>query len=500
MKIQKSIKTETNKTNGTKFNNLRNSLTFDDVLLLPQYSEVLPSEVILKTKLTKKIDLNIPIISSAMDTVTEAETAIALAILGGIGIVHKNMPITQQAKQVRKVKRYSSWIVKDPFTLNPNDKISYVKELIKERGYSSFPVVDSEGLLLGILTNRDIRKVIDQDLLVKQVMVYDPITTHEKITKEEATELMHDKKIEKLLVVNKDLKLKGMITLRDIARMKISPDACKDKRGRLRVGAAIGPTDLERAQALINEDVDVIVVDTAHGHSKNVVETVKKLKKLNVQVIAGNIATGKAAEVLIKAGADALKVGIGPGSICTTRIVAGTGVPQIAAIEDVYDVAKKYDIPVIADGGIRYSGDVAKAIGAGASSVMMGSIFAGTEESPGKVVFVGGRKYKQYRGMGSISAMMKGSKDRYGQKGITESRKLVAEGVEGIVPYKGRVEEVVYQILGGLRSAMGYSGTKTIKELKENAKFIKITNAGLKESHPHEINITQESPNYSMRN
>jgi IMP dehydrogenase len=484
----------------SKINEIKEALTFDDVLLVPQYSEILPNDVKLKTKLTKNIELNVPLISAAMDTVTENETAIALAMLGGIGIIHKNLPIEGQAKLVRKVKRYSSWIIQNPLALNPEDTIGNVKELIKNKGYSSFPVVDEDKLLIGILTNRDIRSSTNDDTLVKQAMVYDPIVANENITKKEAAELMNEKKIEKLLVTNTAGKLKGMITLRDIVRMKISPNACVDKNGRLRVGAAIGPNDLDRAKALVAEDVDVIVIDTAHGHSKNVIDAIKKVKKMGVDVIAGNIATGVAAKALIDAGADALKVGIGPGSICTTRVIAGVGVPQIYAIEEVCQVAKKSKIPVIADGGIRYSGDIAKAIGIGASSVMMGSVFAGTEESPGRIVYVGGRKYKQYRGMGSINAMMKGSKDRYGQKRIKEANKLVAEGVEGIVPYKGTIQEVVYQMLGGLKSAMGYSGCQTIDKLRINAKFIKITNAGLKESHPHEITITQESPNYSVKN
>ena len=482
----------------SKLDNVKIGLTFDDVLLVPRKSDILPTDVNLSTQLTKNIELHIPLVSAAMDTVTEHDTAIAMALEGGIGIIHKNLPAESQAKLARKVKRFSSWIIREPKTLKPEDKIQAANEIRKEKGYSGFPVVDDKGLLIGILTNRDIRSMDNHKALVKQAMVYDPIVAKEGVSVDEALKILHKHKIEKLPVVDKHGKLTGMITLTDIARMEEYPRACKDDKGRLRVGAAIGPTDFDRAQLLADEGVDVIVIDTAHGHSKNVINAVKKLKKLKCDIIAGNVATTKGAKALADAGVDAVKVGVGPGSICTTRVVAATGVPQITAIEDAYLAVKKQGIPVIADGGIRYSGDIAKALAAGASSVMMGSMFAGTEESPGDIVYVNGRKYKQYRGMGSISAMMKGSKDRYGQKRIKYAKKLVAEGVEGIVPYKGKIAEVIYQLLGGVRSAMGYSGVETVKDLTEKGRFIRITNAGLRESHPHEINITQEAPNYSL--
>ncbi|MFH0876362.1 MAG: IMP dehydrogenase [archaeon] len=481
-----------------KLDKIKLGLTFDDVLLVPAKSEIVPSEAILKTKATKNISMNIPIFSSAMDTVTESETAIALGVLGGIGIIHKNLPVEEQAKEVRKVKRYSNWIISDPVTISPENTILEAKELIEKKGYSSFPVVDNDNMLIGILTKRDIRCVSDDSTLIKEAMVFDPITTHVSVTKNEALKILHENKIEKLPVVDKEGHLAGIITLKDIVRTHNFPNACLDGKGRIIVGAAIGPHDFERAAALAKEDVDIIVLDTAHGHSKNVIDAIIFLKSNypKVDIIAGNVATMKGTEELILAGADAIKVGIGPGSICTTRIVSGTGIPQITAISDCYSAAKKQGVPIIADGGIRYSGDLAKALAAGASSVMMGSTFAGTEESPGEIIFIGGRKYKQYRGMGSISAMMKGSKDRYFQNEITSEKKLVAEGIEGVVPYKGKISEVVYQMLGGLRSAMGYCGTKTITELNEMSEFIRITNAGLKESHPHDVMITSAAPNY----
>ena len=480
-----------------KLDDIRTALTFDDVLLLPRQSDVTPAEVQLQTQLTRNIEINLPILSAAMDTVTEKETAIALALMGGMGVIHKNMSPTDQAWHVRRVKRYSSWIVLDPMTLAPDTTIARVKEIVAQKSYSGFPVVDDATRLIGIITNRDIRSVRDDSTLVREVMVVDPITAPSDVTVEEAVAILHNHKIEKLPVVDAEGVLKGIITLKDIVRMEDYPDAAKDGKGRLRIGAAIGPHDMERAELLVAEGVDALVVDTAHGHSQNVIRAVHHLRELGVDIIAGNIGTAAAAKDLVQAGADAVKVGVGPGSICTTRIVAGTGVPQVTAIEDVYRVAREKGVPVIADGGIRYSGDIAKAIAAGASTVMLGSIFAGTEESPGSVVFIGGRKYKQYRGMGSIGAMKRGSKDRYGQADVG-SDKLVAEGVEGIVPYKGTVAEVAFQLTGGLRSAMGYSGCRTIAELREKGEFIRITNAGLQESHPHEVNITSEAPNYSL--
>ncbi|MDX1663095.1 MAG: IMP dehydrogenase [Candidatus Promineifilaceae bacterium] len=480
-----------------KLDDIRTALTFDDVLLLPRQSDVTPAEVQLQTQLTRNIEINLPILSAAMDTVTEKETAIALALMGGMGVIHKNMSPTDQAWHVRRVKRYSSWIVLDPMTLAPDTTIARVKEIVAQKSYSGFPVVDDATRLIGIITNRDIRSVRDDSTLVREVMVVDPITAPSDVTVEEAVAILHNHKIEKLPVVDAEGVLKGIITLKDIVRMEDYPDAAKDGKGRLRIGAAIGPHDMERAELLVAEGVDALVVDTAHGHSQNVIRAVHHLRELGVDIIAGNIGTAAAAKDLVQAGADAGKVGVGPGSICTTRIVAGTGVPQVTAIEDVYRVAREKGVPVIADGGIRYSGDIAKAIAAGASTVMLGSIFAGTEESPGSVVFIGGRKYKQYRGMGSIGAMKRGSKDRYGQADVG-SDKLVAEGVEGIVPYKGTVAEVAFQLTGGLRSAMGYSGCRTIAELREKGEFIRITNAGLQESHPHEVNITSEAPNYSL--
>ncbi|MBD3204393.1 IMP dehydrogenase [Candidatus Woesearchaeota archaeon] len=476
---------------------LETGLTFDDVLIVPQYSEILPDEVVLQTKLTKKINLNIPIISAAMDTVTESDLAIAIANQGGIGIIHKNMSIKNQILLVSKVKKFSSWIIHDPVSLSPNDKIKKAIDMMNDLGFSGFPVVEDD-LLVGIITKRDIKFKNDGNLLVKEVMTHDPITANEDISHDDALWLLDKHKIEKLPVVNNKGELIGLITIKDIEKMEKFPNSAKDDKGRLISGAAVGVHDYERIQGLVNAGVDVIVVDSAHGHSKNVIQTIKKIKKeYDVQVIGGNIATEEGAKELIKAGADAVKVGVGPGSICTTRIISGSGVPQISAIKNCSNIASKYNVPVIADGGIKYSGDLAKAIAAGANSVMIGNLLAGTEESPGKIVFIKGRKFKQYRGMGSIGAMQGGSKDRYGQKHITESKKLVAEGIEGIVPYKGTVREAVYQLIGGLKSAMGYSGAKNIDELRTKSKFIKITSAGLKESHPHDVIITQEAPNYT---
>lgn len=468
------------------------ALTFDDVLLVPKKSNILPADVNLETRLSKKIKLKIPIMSAAMDTVTESRLAIALAREGGIGIIHRNLSIEEQCNEVRKVKRHESWIIRDPITLSPDDPIGKAKEIIEEKNIASFPVVE-KGRLVGIVTNRDLRLKANMNEMVRNVMSKNPVTAHEKISMEDAIKIMDKNKIEKLPVVDKRGKLKGLITLRDIEERKKFPDASKDKHGRLLVGAAVGPFDMKRVSELVKSDVDVIVVDTAHGHSENVIKTIREIKRsYDVEVIGGNVATEEATEELISAGADAVKVGIGPASICTTRIVTGAGVPQITAIQDCYSAAKKHGIPIIADGGVKYSGDIAKAIAAGADVVMIGSLLAGTEESPGRVVFVRGRKYKSYRGMGSIGAMESGSRDRYFQA----SKKLVPEGIEGIVPYRGMVSEMVFQLVGGLKSAMGYCGCRNIEELKRKAEFVRISKAGLAESHPHDVTITEESPNY----
>ncbi|RLG71181.1 MAG: IMP dehydrogenase [Methanobacteriota archaeon] len=477
---------------------LRTGLTFDDVLLVPQASSVLPHEVDLTTKLSRNLSLNIPLVSAAMDTVTEARLAIAIARQGGIGIIHRNMSIERQVEEVRKVKKSESWIIPDPITLTPKDTIRKARAIMEEKKIASFPVVE-DGKLVGILTHRDLRFKTQLDELVENVMTKDVITTTKDTTMKEAIKILDENKIEKLPVVDKENHLIGLITVKDIEKAKKYPMACKDAEWRLKVGAAIGPLDMRRAEALVKAEVDVLVIDTAHGHSKNVIEALKKLKsEYDIDVVAGNIATSEAAEALISHEADAVKVGVGPGAICTTRVIAGVGVPQITAIQDVAAVAKEYDIPVIADGGIKYSGDIAKAIAAGASSVMIGSLFAGTEESPGRDVFIQGRKYKAYRGMGSLGAMVKGSRDRYQQTEIQRSEKLVPEGIEGVVPYRGTLEEITYQLVGGLRSAMGYCGVRTIKELREKTKLIRITHAGLRESHPHDVMITEESPNYRL--
>jgi IMP dehydrogenase len=474
----------------------KTALTFDDVLLVPRKSNVLPSQVDIKTRLTKKIGLNIPLMSSPMDTVTETQMAIALAREGGMGIIHKNLSIEEQCAQVSSVKRSESWMIPDPITLGPEDTLAMAKRITMEKNMASFPVVEN-GRLVGILTGRDMRFRNDLNEKVREAMTKDPVTIPENSSVEKAMEIMGKHKIEKLPVVDSQGRLKGLITCRDIERSEKYPHACMDGEGRLLVGAAIGPFDMDRAKRLVDSGVDVLVVDTAHGHSENVLSIVKKLKStFDIDVIAGNVATKEAVEDLIAAGADVVKVGIGPGSICTTRIVAGTGVPQISAVMDCTEVADKYGVSVISDGGIKFSGDLAKAIAAGASVVMAGSLFAGTEESPGDIVFFQGRKYKRYRGMGSIGAMKAGAKDRYSQYNV-ETKKLVPEGVEGIVPYRGTVSEVIYQFMGGLRSAMGYVGCKNIEELRKNTKFVRITKAGLAESHPHAIKITEDTPNYS---
>ena len=478
---------------------LKQGLTFDDVLLIPAASDVLPADVDLHTQLTKKIRLNIPLISAAMDTVTEYRMAIAIAREGGIGIIHKNMSISQQAEQVDMVKRSENGVITNPFWLAPGHTLAEADELMAKFRISGVPICDN-GKLIGIITNRDMKFETDMSQLIDNVMTKENlVTAPEGTTLAEAKEILRRHKVEKLPIVDKDLHLKGLITIKDIEKTIKYPLSAKDEQGRLLCGAAIGITAncLERVEALVKAKVDVIVMDSAHGHSANVLRTVRMVKEKypELQVIAGNVATGEATRALIEAGVDAVKVGIGPGSICTTRVVAGIGVPQVSAVMDCYAVAKEYGIPIIADGGIKYSGDMTKAIAAGANVCMMGSIFAGCDESPGTFELYQGRKYKVYRGMGSISAMENGSKDRYFQE---NAKKLVPEGVEGRVAYKGTVEDTVFQLMGGLRSGMGYCGTANIEELKENGRFVKISAASLKESHPHDIHITKEAPNYSV--
>ncbi len=481
---------------------LYEGLTFDDVLLVPQKSEVLPKNVDLTTNLTKKIKLNIPMMSAAMDTVTEAKFAIAIAREGGIGIIHKNMTIEAQKSEVDKVKRSENGVIVDPFFLKAHNTLAEADALMGTYKISGVPIVDDDRKLIGILTNRDLRfednfdKKIDM-VMTKENLITAPVGT----TLEQAQQILRSHKVEKLPIVDDNGKLCGLITIKDIEKSSRYPNSARDSRGRLLVGAAIGDTPdiMDRVSALVEAGVDVVCLDSAHGHSVRIADAVRRVKAVypDLQLIAGNIATGEAARDLIESGADALKVGIGPGSICTTRVVAGIGVPQISAISNVYEVASEYGIPVIADGGIKYSGDITKAIAAGADVVMMGSIFAGCEESPGAIEIYQGRNYKVYRGMGSLAAMAVGSKDRYFQ---ADSKKLVPEGVEGRVPYKGQASETIYQLLGGLRSGMGYCGTENIKSLKENGKFVKITSAGLRENHPHDIQITKEAPNYSLMN
>ena len=476
--------------------NLKKGLTFDDVILVPKYSEVLPSMVDLKTKLTANISLNIPLLSAAMDTVTESRLAISLARHGGIGIVHKNMTVQEQASEVDKVKRSESGMILDPITIESNKTIHEALEIMAKFRISGVPVVD-KGKLKGILTNRDIRFEDNLDLLVSDRMTSENLVTVEKgTTLDKAKSVLQKHRIEKLLVVDKDGKLTGLITVKDILKKEDFPHAAVDRHGRLMVGAAVGVTGdyLERVAELKKAKVDIIAVDTAHGHTKSVISAVAEIKKkFNIDLIAGNIATADAAKALIDAGADAIKVGIGPGSICTTRIIAGVGVPQLTAVQDVYSIAQKNNIPVISDGGMRYSGDIAKSLAAGASCVMLGSLFAGTDESPGEVILWEGRSFKSYRGMGSLAAMKKGSSDRYFQ---TDSDKLVPEGIEGMVAYKGPIKETISQLLGGIRSSMGYCGVEDIKNFHKKSEFIQITSAGVKESHPHDVNITKESPNY----
>jgi len=482
--------------------NIMEGLTFDDVLLLPAKSDVLPKDVDTSTRVTRTININIPIVSAAMDTVTEARLAIALAQEGGLGIVHKALSIERQAEEVDKVKRSESGMIVDPITISPDKKIRDALAIMERYRISGVPVTQ-KGKLVGILTNRDLRFETRMELKVSEVMTKDRLVTVPiGTTLEESIDLLHKHRIEKLLVVDDRYNLKGLITIKDIEKKIKYPKACKDDLGRLRVGAAVGVggDSAERAAALVKAGVDVLVVDTAHGHTKGVIETIKKIKKSfkGIQLIAGNIATGQAARDLIEAGADAVKVGIGPGSICTTRIVAGAGVPQITAVAECSHVADTYDVPIIADGGVKFSGDITKAIAAGASSVMIGGLFAGTEESPGETVIFQGRSYKVYRGMGSIGAMEKGSKDRYFQDHETQAAKLVPEGIEGRVPYKGTLAAFIYQLIGGLRAGMGYTGCGSIHELRTKARFIKITGAGLRESHVHDVVITKEAPNYRM--
>ena len=482
---------------------LEEALTFDDVLLVPAASNVLPDAVSTKTKLTKSISLNIPLLSSAMDTVTEAEMAIAMAQNGGLGIIHRNLSVEKQAEAVRKVKRYESGMVVNPVTISPEATLSQALQLMEKYDFAGFPVTEeTSGKLVGILTNRDVRFANNPDQPVKELMTSDNlIKVYNSVDKDEAKKVLHQHRIEKLLVVDDAERCTGLVTVKDIEKAKAFPNACKDSHDRLRVGAAIGTgeSNIERADALVNAEVDVIVIDTAHGHSKGVLDMVARIKKSHgdkVQIVAGNIATGDACKALIDAGADAVKVGIGPGSICTTRVVAGVGVPQLTAVMNVSEEAKKHGVPVIADGGIKYSGDYAKAIAAGADCAMMGSAFAGTDEAPGEIILYQGRSYKSYRGMGSVGAMVKGSSERYFQGNVTDSNKLVPEGIEGRVPYKGPVSAIIHQMVGGLRASMGYTGCATIEDMKADAKFVRMTGAGFKESHAHNITITREAPNY----
>ena len=476
-------------------------ITFDDVLLVPGYSEVIPNQVDLSTQLTKKIRLNIPMMSAGMDTVTEYGMAIAMARQGGIGIIHKNMSIEAQAEEVDKVKRSENGVITDPFYLSPEHTLEDANNLMAKFRISGVPITEGKKLV-GIITNRDLKFETDFSKKIKESMTSEGlVTAQEGITLEEAKKILADSRKEKLPIVDKDFNLKGLITIKDIEKQIKYPLAAKDAQGRLLCGAAVGITAnvLERVEALVNARVDVIVLDSAHGHSLNVINCVKMIKEKypELQVIAGNVATGEATKALIEAGVDAVKVGIGPGSICTTRVVAGIGVPQVSAVMDCYEVAKEYNVPIIADGGIKYSGDMTKAIAAGANVCMMGSMFAGCDEAPGTFELYQGRKYKVYRGMGSIAAMENGSKDRYFQ---ADAKKLVPEGVEGRVAYKGTLEDTVFQLMGGLRAGMGYCGTPTIEELKEKGRFVKISAASLKESHPHDIHITKEAPNYSVEN
>ena len=481
---------------------IEEALTFDDVLLVPAASSVLPADADTSTRLTREIELGVPLVSSAMDTVTESALAIAMAQLGGLGVIHKNLDVQGQADEVRKVKKFESGIVVNPVTINASQPLADALQSMVDHGISGIPVLDGEdGKLVGIITNRDVRFATNTAQPVSELMTHENlITVTENVGREEAKKLLHQHRIEKLLVVDDDYRCTGLITVKDIEKSQRYPHACKDEKGRLRVAGAtgVGADGIARAEALLEAGVDVVMVDTAHGHSQGVLETLRGIKKQSnyAQVVAGNIATAEAADALIEAGADAVKVGIGPGSICTTRIVAGVGVPQLAAILGVVESCRKAGIPIIADGGIKFSGDLAKAIAAGADCAMIGSLLAGTEESPGEVFLYKGRSYKSYRGMGSVGAMARGSADRYFQEEVSDDLKLVPEGVEGRVPYKGPASNVVHQLVGGLRAAMGYTGNATIADMQDNCRFLKITSAGLSESHVHDVAITREAPNY----
>ncbi len=478
---------------------VRTAITFDDVLLEPRYSEVVPSTVSVATQLTRRIHLNLPLVSSPMDTVTESAMAIALAKEGGLGIIHKNLSIERQTEEVNKVKRSANGIIRDPVTLGPDAPVLRAQELMQQQHVSGVPITQPDGKLVGILTRRDLRFLEKANIPIAEVMTKEGLVTATgNVSLEEAEKILTAKKVEKLLLVDEKYHLTGLITIKDIDMMKRFPNACKDGLGRLRAGAAIGVFDYERAASLIEKDVDVLVVDSAHGHSANVIETVKEIKRRwDIDVVAGNVATREGCRDLIKAGADAVKVGIGPGSICTTRVISGVGVPQVTAVYEAAQEAKSSGTPIIADGGIRYSGDITKALAAGAYCVMIGGLFAGLAESPGTLILYKGRTFKSYRGMGSLGAMVKGSSERYRQGGDALPGKLVPEGVEGRVPFKGPLSDFVYQLVGGLRAGMGYCGTRTIAELRTDARFILVTAASVRESHPHDIAITQESPNYS---
>lgn len=484
----------------SRFSIIPEAYTFDDLLLLPQRSTIVPEQIQVNTQLTRKIRLNIPLVSAPMDTVTESQLAIALAEEGGIGIIHKNLSVEEQCREVNKVKRSESGIIFDPVTLRPSDPVTKAREVMKLHNISGVPITDDGGKLRGIITRRDLKFLESHDVSTAEVMTKENLVTAPPHTSlDEAERILHRAKVEKLLLADGDGQLTGLITMRDIERSRDFPQSCKDDRGRLRVGAAVGVFDFERVEALLGYAVDVIVVDTAHGHSDNVIDTVKEIRsRWDIELIAGNIATADAASDLIDAGVDGLKVGIGPGSICTTRVISGVGVPQLSAIMNVASVAGRHEVPLIADGGIRHSGDITKGIAAGAHSVMMGSLFAGLEESPGEQVTWKGRRFKEYRGMGSLGAMVKGSADRYGQDDKGGGGKLVPEGIEGRVPYRGPLSDFVYQLVGGLKAGMGYCGSETIDSLQNNAKFCRVSSAGVTESHPHNVAIIKEAPNYAM--
>ena len=472
-------------------------LTYDDVLIVPMRADLLPREVNTKTRLTRDVEINLPLVSAAMDTVTESQLAIALAQQGGVGVIHKNLSLERQVHEVDLVKRSANGVILDPVTLSPDQNAGQAKELMRVHNISGLPVVDDEGKVCGIVTRRDLRFQTSPDKPVVELMTRDLVTAPAETKLEEARDIIHLNKVEKLVLVDKDRRLSGLITIKDINMTEEYPDACRDSRGRLRVGAAVGVHDYERVEALISNDVDFIVVDTAHGHSRNVLESVERIKKdFEVQVIAGNVATVEATRDLIAAGADAVKVGIGPGSICTTRVVAGVGVPQLTAVMQCSAEGKKHDVPIIADGGIRNSGDAVKALAAGAGCVMLGSLLAGLDESPGELIHYQGRTFKAVRGMGSLGAMVHGSKDRYAQGEVQDKDKLVPEGIEGMVAYKGSLQAYVYQFVGGLKSGMGYCGVRTVADLAAKTRFIRISPAGMRESHPHDVTITKEAPNY----